>query len=318
MIRPSLPGIGHEFIEANGLRFSVATAGSGDRLALCLHGFPECWYSWHHQMPLLADLGYRVWAQDLRGYGETSRPPRVQDYAIEHLMDDVSGLIDASGATSVTLLAHDWGGVIAWWFAMRALRPLDRLVIFNAPHASAMAERQMTLRQRMRSAYVLFFQLPYLPERVFGKNAANLPRMLQRAAGRPDAFSREDLEIYRASAAVPGAMTAMINYYRALVRGGFRRQLAAGSPPIETPTLLVWGVEDPALGVHITHGLGAHVPNLTTRYLPGVGHWSQQEAPEDANRLLAAWLRDEPVPVLPGDERYRESPLTPAGGDQAA
>jgi alpha-beta hydrolase superfamily lysophospholipase len=89
-MRPDLPGIGHEFVEANGMRFSVATAGSGDRLALCLHGFPECWYSWHHQMPFLAERGYRVWAPDLRGYGESSRPPRVQDYAIEKLLGDIA------------------------------------------------------------------------------------------------------------------------------------------------------------------------------------------------------------------------------------
>lgn len=309
-MRPNLPGIGHEFVEANGLRFSVATAGSGDRLALCLHGFPECWYSWHHQMPMLADLGYRVWAPDLRGYGETSRPRRVSDYALENLIEDVAALIDASGAKSTVLLGHDWGGMIAWWFAVRAARPLERLVIFNVPHPVAASRRRMTWRQRSRSLYVLFFQLPYLPERTFGKDAANIPRIFRRVAGRPDALTREDLEIFRASAAEPGGLTAMVNYYRALLRGGYRRQLAAGTPPIETPTLVMWGAADPVLGFDHTHGLGRHVPNLTIRYLPGVGHWSQQEAPEDANRLLAAWLDDEPVPVLPGDERYRETPLS--------
>ena len=130
-MRPELPGVRHEFVEANGQRFSVATAGEGDHLALCLHGFPECWYSWHQQIPFLVERGYRVWAPDLRGYGESSRPPRISDYSVEELVGDVAGLIDASGATRTTLISHDWGGMIAWWFAMRKLRPLERLVVFN-------------------------------------------------------------------------------------------------------------------------------------------------------------------------------------------
>ncbi len=305
-MRPELPGIGHEFVEANGMRFSVATAGSGDRLALCLHGFPECWYSWHHQMPFLAERGYRVWAPDLRGYGESSRPPRVQDYAIEKLLDDIAGLIDASGARSTTLIAHDWGGMLAWWFAMRKLRSLERLVVFNAPHPTVGRERA-GWRQRIRSLYMLFFQFPGLAEWSFGKDASGVVRAIKRMAARPDAFSHDELEIFRASAARPGALTAMLNYYRALGRGGFQRQLAQGSPPIEVPTLLFWGTEDTALGTELTHGMAPYVPDLTIRYVPGVGHWSQQEAPDDLNPILAAWLADEEVPVLPGDEQYREA-----------
>ena len=307
-MRPELPGIAYEFVEANGMRFSVATAGSGDRLALCLHGFPECWYSWHHQMSLLAELGYRVWAPDLRGYGESSRPPRVQDYSIENLLADIAGLIDASGARSVTLIAHDWGGLLAWWFALRKLRPLERLVVFNAPHPTVGQERA-SWRQRMRSWYMLFFQLPRLPEMYMGKDARGVVRAMEQAAGRPDAFTPEELEIFRSSAALPGALTAMINYYRALVRGGgYKRQLELGSPPIEVPTLLLWGTDDAAIGTELTHGMAPYVPDLTIRYVPGVGHWSQQEAPDKTNPILAAWLADEAVPILPGDEQYREAP----------
>ena len=313
-MRPEIPGIGHEFVEANGMRFSVATAGEGDRLALCLHGFPECWYSWKHQVPMLVRRGYRVWAPDLRGYGASSKPPRVDDYAFEPLLDDIAGLIDTSGAKETTLLAHDWGGVLAWWFAMRKLRALERLVIFNAPHMIA-ARQQMSWRQRIRSAYVLFFQIPGLPERMLGgEDAHNIPRMMLRAAGRPEAFSREDLEVYRASAAQPGALTAMLNYYRAMP-GSIRRAMTRENPPIEVPTLLLWGTTDTAIGYELTHGMAPYATNLTTRYLPGVGHWSQQEAPEEANRLLGAWLDGEPVPFLPGDERFRE-PADAAAGDR--
>ena len=140
---PAPDEIRDEFHYANGLRFRVLVAGEGDRLALCLHGFPECGYSWRHQMPLLARLGYKVWAPDLRGYGGTDRPDRMQDYAIETLMDDVAGLIDASGAKSTLLIAHDWGGLIATFFATRKLRPLERFVLMNIPHPAPVAPVQL-------------------------------------------------------------------------------------------------------------------------------------------------------------------------------
>ena len=298
------PEIRHEFVAANGQRFHVAAVGEGDRLALCLHGFPECWYSWRLQMPLLARLGYRVWAPDLRGYGLSSRPTEIRDYAIERLMDDVAGLIDASGATSTTLIAHDWGGLIAWFFATRRLRPLDRLVVMNIPHVGA-ARGNMSWRQRRRSWYALFFQIPGLPERMFGADARRIGRMFQRTSARPDAFTPEDVEVYRENAALPGATKAMIHYYRALVRGGgMRRQMALGFPVIDVPTLLLWGTEDVALGVELTRGTDRFVSDLTVRYLPGVGHWVQQEAPAEVNEMLEAWLAGRPVPQLPGADAY--------------
>lgn len=300
-----------EFVEANGQRFHVASLGEGERLALCLHGFPECWYSWRFQMPLLARLGYRVWAPDLRGYGQSSRPPAIEDYAIEQLMEDVAGLIDASGAKSTMLLAHDWGGIIAWWFAMRRVRPLERLVAMNIPHVGA-GRAAAGLRQRLRSWYMLLFQIPGLPERMFGRDARRIGRMFERASATPGAFSPEDIEVYRKSAAQPGAMKAMIHYYRALLRGGgMKRQLALGSPVIDIPTLLLWGTADIALGVELTHGTERYVSDLTLRYLPGVGHWVQQEAPEPVNAMLEAWLTGEPVPQLPGAEAFaRPAPVS--------
>ena len=175
--------IRHEFITANGLRFHVAACGDGDRLALCLHGFPECWFSWRYQMPLLARLGYRVWAPDLRGYGETDRPPRMQDYAIEKLIADVAGLIDAASPRETLLVAHDWGAIVAWLFAMRKVRPLQRLVIMNVPHPGASEPAMRTLRQLRKSWYALFFQLPGLPERR-SPHAATLPSAKPSAARR--------------------------------------------------------------------------------------------------------------------------------------
>jgi pimeloyl-ACP methyl ester carboxylesterase len=291
-------GLRHEFVEANGLRFHLAACGGGERLALCLHGFPECWYSWRHQLPLLARLGYRVWAPDLRGYGETDRPTHVADYAIETLMDDVAGLIDASEARSTVLIAHDWGAVIAWFFAMRRLRPLERLVVMNAPHPAAAGPAFRTWRQRRRSWYALFFQIPWLPEKLIGARGFRaLDSVFRRSGARPDCFPEEVIAVYREAAARPGAIKAMLDYYRALLRGGgLVRQREIGFPPIETPTLMVWGEDDIALVKETTFGTEAFVRDLTVRYLPGVSHWVQQDAPETVNAMLEAWLTERPVP----------------------
>lgn len=294
------PGIGprREFVRANGLRFAVTTCGEGDRLALLLHGFPECAFSWRLQLPLLARLGYRVWAPDLRGYGDSERPSHIRDYAIEHLMDDVAGLIDASGARSTLLVAHDWGALIAWYFATRRLRPLDRLVIMNVPHPGAAAPALRRPRQLLRSWYALFFQIPRLPEWLLGlRRCRAIGRAMRHSATVPNSFPDEVLDVFRDNAARPGALKAMLDYYRALVRGGgARRQKALGLPPIETPTLMIWGLDDPALGVETTHGTDRWVQDLTLRYLPGVSHWVQQEAPETVNAMLEAWLCNQPVP----------------------
>lgn len=292
------PVIAHDVAHANGLRFHLATCGDGERLALCLHGFPESCYSWRYQLPLLAQLGYRVWAPDLRGYGQTDRPPRRQDYAIERLLDDVAGLIEASGARSTLLVAHDWGAVIAWYFAMRQPHTLERLVILNVPHPAVMERVIRTPRQLLRSWYVLFFQIPGLPEFLMGANHARIiGDAFRNMAVDKRRFPDEVLQIYRDNAAAPGALTAMINYYRALVRGGGAdRQRRLGYPIIEVPTLMIWGESDAALGKETTYGTGAYVRDLTMRYLPNVSHWVQQEAPEVVNAMLAAWLTGQPVP----------------------
>ncbi len=283
--------IRHQLVPANGLRFHVASCGEGERLALCLHGFPECWYSWRYQLPLLARLGYRAWAPDLRGYGDTDRPPHRDDYAIERLMEDVAGLIDAAGARSVLLVGHDWGAVIAWYFAMRRLRPLRGLVIMNVPHPAIMERALRSWRQMARSWYALFFQIPRLPERLLAARGYRaIGDAFRNMAVDKSRFPEETLAVYRENAARPGALTAMLNYYRALFRGGGARQRALGYPVIEVPTLMIWGERDAALGKQTTYGTDAYVRELTLRYLPDVSHWVQQEAPEKVNAILEEWL----------------------------
>ena len=281
-------------IEANGLRFAVEEAGEGDHLALCLHGFPESRFSWRYQLPLLAQMGYRAWAPDLRGYGETEpKPQGVADYRIERLMEDVAALIDASGAKRVTLIGHDWGAGLAWTFAANRVRPLERLVIMNVPHPAVMsAHLRKSWAQLRRSWYMFFFQLPGAPEWLMTANDARAVRRAFHGMAIDKAnFTPDVLDRYARDAQRPGAMTGMVNWYRAAFRTPGK--LGGPWPVIETPTLVVWGEEDAALGIELLDGTEAHVRDLTIRRLPGVSHWVQQEAPEAVNEILQDWLTRE-------------------------
>ncbi|MEE8580034.1 MAG: alpha/beta hydrolase [Myxococcota bacterium] len=291
-------GVLHDFVEANSLRFHVASLGRGDRLALCLHGFPECWYSWRYQMPLLAEHGYQVWAPDLRGYGESDRPLGLADYGIEVLIEDVAGLIEAAGARSTVLLGHDWGGIIAWFVAMRMPELIDRLVIMNVPHPGNFARGLRSPRQLAKSWYALFFQLPRLPERLLGADGGRrIGKVFERTAVNKARFGPDVQRVYSQNAARPGALTAMVNYYRAMGRGGGgRRQRRLGYPLIEVPTLMLWGEQDVALTVDLTHDTDRFVRDFTLRYLPSASHWVQQDDPDWVNEILAAWLSGRPVP----------------------
>jgi pimeloyl-ACP methyl ester carboxylesterase len=294
-------GAAVEFREANGQRFEVLSGGDAgsERLALLLHGFPEHAFSWRHQIPLFAKLGYRVWAPNQRGYGDSSKPAGVASYRIEALVEDAAALIDASGAKRVTLVGHDWGGLVAWEFALRRARPLERLVILNVPHPLRLREELRTNRaQRRRSFYAVLFQLPWLPEWFFLRRGARLVGEAFRSmAIDPSRFPDEVLAVYRENALAPGAMTAMLNWYRAAGRRFGR--LGAVESVIETPTLLIWGEEDRALGKETTYGTERWVKDLTVRYLPRVSHWVQQEAPERVNELLEAWLTGRPTGSAP-------------------
>ena len=279
-------------IEANGFRFAVDETGEGDHLALCLHGFPENRFSWRYQAPVLAEMGYRVWAPDLRGYGETEpKPKAVEAYRIDRLMEDVAALIDASGAKKVTLIGHDWGAGLAWAFAANAPRPLERLVIMNVPHPAVMNEhlRRGNWAQLKKSWYMFFFQIPGLPERLMtARDARGIRQAFHGMAVDKSNFTPDVLDRYARDAQRPGAMTGMINWYRAAFR--LPSKLRGPWPMIETPTLIVWGEEDSALGVELLDGTEAYVRDLTIRRLPGVSHWVQQEAPEKVNAILKAWL----------------------------
>ena len=292
-------GIETEFIEAGDLRFEVLTCGDqkSDRLALLLHGFPEHAYSWRYQMPVLANLGYKVWAPNQRGYGNTTRPKGRDAYRLDRLLEDVVALIDASGARTVTLVSHDWGGIVGWFFALRQVRPLERFIVMNLPHPRRFADALKHKSQRKRSRYAAFFQLPWLPEFLFRMRGAKaIGDAFYGMAVDKSRFPDEVLDVYRKAALAPGALTAMLNWYRAnLFEGTFDLDF----PVLETPTLMVWGEEDAALGVEMTDRTDELVRDFTLRRIPNVSHWVQQEAPEAVNEIVEAWLTGQPVPEYP-------------------
>lgn len=295
------PAITTEFIAANGLTFEVDICGKGPNLALCLHGFPESAYSWRYQLPLLAQMGYRAWAPNLRGYGRSSRPEAVNAYDLDCLLGDVAGLIDASGATSTMLVAHDWGGAIAWMFALQNVRPLERLIVMNLPHPLLFYHGARKFPQYLKSWYTLYFQIPWLPEWLLGlNNARPIGILLTASAVDKRCFSKDDLNVYRLNAQQPGALTAMLNYYRAnfyrFTKPLSKELQATLETPLDIPTLMIWGEEDVALSKFLTYGTDALVTDFTLHYLPGVSHWVQQEAPEQVNRLIENWLATGPAP----------------------
>ncbi|MGJ7569386.1 alpha/beta fold hydrolase [Variovorax sp. RB2P76] len=278
----------HTFVQANGLRFHVVQAGPVDGpVALLLHGFPEFWRGWAGQIDALAAAGYRVWVPDQRGYGESDKPQGVDAYDLETLADDVCALIRSTGRETVTLLGHDWGGAVSWRVAARNPELVERLVIVNSPHLAVMLRHMSAGRQRLRSWYMHFFRIPRLPERLLSRHDfRGLARVLTKSS-RPGAFSDAELALYREAWRRPGALTAMLDWYRALMRS--RSRIHAGAR-IPMPTLLLWGVQDEALGIEMAAPSIALCDQGELQRIEGAGHWVLHEEGVDVSRRILAFM----------------------------
>jgi pimeloyl-ACP methyl ester carboxylesterase len=291
----------HHDIMTNGIRMHYVTAGGEDDekraegekpLVLLLHGFPEFWYSWRYQLPFLTEHGYLAVAPDLRGYNDSDKPRGGYDVAT--LIRDIEGLIKGLGRARAIIVGHDWGGVLAWAFAMRYPQMTERLIVMNAPHPAAMMRELRTPEQLRKSWYIFFFQLPWLPEYGLLRNHANeIGRMLRGTAVQKEAFPRAVTAKFQQAMSKPGAMTAALNYYRQLFRD-FPRRLRypqASTRRISAPTLLIWGEQDIALGLAMTEGLEQWVEHLQLKRIPDSGHWVQQEKPDLVNSFVLDFLR---------------------------
>ncbi|HSJ16331.1 MAG TPA: alpha/beta fold hydrolase [Longimicrobiales bacterium] len=281
-----VPEIRHDRIAGDGVTLHVARAGAGPPVLL-LHGFPENWQTWQHQMGPLAAAGLEVLAPDLRGYHLSDRPAGRAAYRLRHLVADAAALIRATPHGRAHVVGHDWGGSIAWSLAAEHPELVDRLVIMNAPHLGTYLREVRRPPQLLRSWYVGFFQLPMLPERMLAAHDFRVIRRLFRGTARPGVYDEAQIERYVQALAQPGALTAALNYYRAL---GGRDLARARRARTEADTLVIWGERDRALSTRLLDGLEAYAPRLRVRRLPNASHWVQHDAPAEVSRALVAFL----------------------------
>ncbi|SEO67347.1 Pimeloyl-ACP methyl ester carboxylesterase [Halogranum amylolyticum] len=230
------------YVETNGVRLHTVQTGPEDGpLVVLLHGFPEFWYGWHDLLRPLSNAGYRVVVPDQRGYNLSDKPDGVDAYHLDELAADVVGLVDALGAESAYLVGHDWGAAVAWWVALHHPDRVEKLCVVNVPHPHVF-DRTMRRHwdQRFRSWYVLFFQLPVVPELVSRVHGWQPLVRTMRRTSLPGTFTVADFERYREAWNRPGAFRAMLNWYRAIVRSRPRPRRTR----VTVPTLVVWGERD--------------------------------------------------------------------------
>ncbi|HTU84973.1 MAG TPA: alpha/beta fold hydrolase [Solirubrobacteraceae bacterium] len=280
------------YADLSEVRLHYVEAGEGP-LVVLLHGFPDFWYSWRFQIPALAGAGFRVVAPDMRGYNLSSRPLGIAPYATSRLAADVRDLIaERAGGAGAFLAGHDWGAAVAWVTAIRHPEAVQRLAILNVPHPRRMVEAlRRPGRQLLRSWYMFFFQLPWLPERLLAADDwRGLRRPFQDA--RPGAFTASDLERYKQAWSAPGAATAMLNYYRAALRRPPGGAAGRSLPPVQAPTLVIWGERDRHLGAELAEPCPADVPRLERVVrLPYASHWVQHDEPDRVSELLIDFFR---------------------------
>ena len=270
----------------------MTEAGAGDEVVVLLHGFPELAHSWRHQLPALADAGYRAVAPDLRGYGDSDAPPDVADYAFPRLVGDIVGLIRALEVPRAHLVGHDWGGSIAWALSARLPELVASLTILNSPHPVASAETRQLREQQQKSWYMLLFQFAGIAEEWLAKDDfANLRSFVFDTAA-PGTFPPETQEVFCTALARDGRLTAALNYYRANIPPENWLKPPPDLPPVTVPTTIVWAgadayMSDALLERSITKVAGP----LHVERLPGVSHWVQQEVPDRVNELLIDGLR---------------------------
>ena len=287
----------HRYADLGDVRLHYVEAGEGP-LVLLLHGFPQFWYEWRHQIPALVEAGFRVVALDMRGYNLSDKPPGVGAYRVQVLARDVERLILACGEQTAAVVGHDWGAIVAWFAAMRYPERVGRLAILNVPHPARFLDGLLSPQQLLRSSYVFFFQIPWLPEEVIrAGNFTLLRSVLRRDPVRPGALTAEDIERYTEAMARPGVLTATLNYYRALLR--YPRETQALLEKIEAPVLVIWGEKDRALSRWLADPPLLWVPNLLrVERLPEASHWVAEDRPREVNALLLDFLRS-PLTSLP-------------------
>lgn len=275
--------------QINGIEMHIARAGNPQNTPLILlHGFPEFWYGWRHQVDALVDAGFCLYMPDQRGYNLTEKPKLVSDYSLDILADDLFALMDFSGVEKGRVIAHDWGGGVAWWAANRQPERFERLAVLNIAHHRVFSKAvRSDPEQRRKSWYMQFFQLNTLPEILV--RAGNWYALIWWAFGKSrDAFPKETLRAYKKAWSQPGAMHSMINWYRAVRRNPPTR---LSSPQIHVKTLLIWGMRDHTMSHTMAQPSIDLCDDGQVIFIEHASHWVQHEAAEEVNQHLIAFFK---------------------------
>ncbi|WP_152044734.1 alpha/beta fold hydrolase [Aureimonas psammosilenae] len=273
----------------NGVDLHVVEAGNpDDPLLVLVHGFPEFWWAWRKQITPLAEAGFHVVVPDMRGYNTSDKPTGVSAYHLDTLAADVVTLADTYGVAKFHLVGHDWGAVISWWTAARHAERLEKVVVMDGPHPDIWSRQALKHpTQALRSTYVAFFQLPFVPEASLGSfDFAGLRKMME-GSGHDDTFELGALDRYAEAWAHPGSLTAMLNYYRALRERSPLGEAARLSPP----TLVLWAGEDSFLERHVAEAGLALCDDGRLVVVEGASHWLHLEQPERINREILDFFR---------------------------
>lgn len=267
---------------------AVAAGLPGSPVVLLLHGFPEFWYGWRKQIEPLAAAGLHVIVPDQRGYNLSSKPSGVASYALSELVSDVIAIADQLGQEKIFLAGHDWGAAVAWSTALLHPQRIAKLVVLNVPHPSVMRKFISTRpRQLLRSWYMFFFQLPWVPEAFFSAFDFRIGVRALLRSSRPGTFSGEDLAQYRAAWSRPRAITSMINWYRAL----FRSRVKFPDKTVRVATRILWGERDNFLLAEMAHESLRYCTSGELFTFANATHWLQHEEPARVSELLIDFFR---------------------------
>lgn len=288
---PAVPARQHRYLTANGIRIHCVSEGQG-RLLLLLHSFPEFWYSWRHQIPVLS-RHFQTVAPDLRGYNDSDKPKGVHSYSLGVIAQDIFELILALGHKRAIVVGHGWGGAVALQFAVHYPSAAERLVILNCPHPAIFLRKlKSSFSQMLRARHFLWFQLPWLPELLISRNpAAFVRRALFHAALCKDAFTGEDLRCFESALSKPHVIHSAVQYYRAAFLDYHR--LTRAPRPVTCPTMFLWGEDDPIFGKDLICGMGPYFSDrLDIRYIPHCSHTVHEQHPHLVNRHILEFLAD--------------------------
>jgi len=281
---PDISSIETTFRDGDGVSLHVVAAGDpSDPLVILLHGFPEYWYEFYDYIEPLVSAGYRVLVPDQRGYNRSEKPASVRSYRIRKLSGDIRAVIGSEDRDSAHVVGHDWGGAVGWDLALRHPEAVDRLAIVNAPHPVVFKQvLRSNLTQLRRSWYMLLFQIPRLPEWLFRRWNYEPLISAMRESSLPGAYTATDFEQYRHAWAQEGALTGMLNWYRAALRH-------SENPPqerVQASTLLIWGDRDEALIPELAPKSINYCNEGRLEQFPDATHWIPHEYPERVSELL--------------------------------